>query len=108
MLLILVKISFTLSAGETTPEATVVSKFVATPTMEGPCWLSDDIALINMDGQPVPKVTLDQTDLIGVSISETLFNAVLSCNLYSCTFLLNGVHLVRNSSPNYSSTLAVL
>ena len=76
--------------------------------MEGPCWLPDDIALINMDGQPVPKVTLDQTDLIGVSILEAFFNAAISCNLCSCTFLPNGVHLVRNSSPNYSSMFAVL
>ena len=65
-------INFTFSAVSTSPEATLVSKFVACPTMEGPCWLPDDIALIDMDGQPVPKITLDQTDIIGVSISEML------------------------------------
>ena len=65
-------INFALSAVSTSPEASLVSKFVAGPAMEGPCWLPDDIALIDMDGQPVPKITLDQTDIIGVSISEIL------------------------------------
>ena len=63
-LLILV-INFAFSVVSTSPE---VSKFVAGPAMEGPCWLPDDIALVDMDGQPVPKITLDQTDIIGVSI----------------------------------------
>lgn len=65
-------INFAFSAVSTSPEASPVSKFVAGPEMEGPCWLPDDIALVNMDGQPVPKITLDQTDIIGVSISEIL------------------------------------
>lgn len=56
----------------TSPEASLVlSKFVAGPTMEGPCWLPDDVALVNADGQPVPKSTLDQTDIVGVSIRDS-------------------------------------
>ena len=36
--------------------------------MEGTCWLPDDTILVDADGQPVPKATLDQTDIIAVSI----------------------------------------
>ena len=53
-------------------ESSLPSKFVAGPTMEGPCWLPDDLALINVDGQPVSKASLDQTDLIGVSMVATI------------------------------------
>ena len=38
--------------------------------MEGACWLPDDIALVDANGQSVPKTILDQTDIIAVSIQD--------------------------------------
>jgi len=49
-------------------EASVKSKYIEAPELQDPCWLPDDIALIDSEEQPVAKATLDQMDIIAVNI----------------------------------------
>ena len=61
----------------TPPEASLAaaeanSRYIDGPELQDPCWLPDDIPLINCEEQPIAKTALDQMDIVAVCVVSSI------------------------------------